>query len=88
MSILEKENLIQKIDEALNDVRPHLEVDGGNIEVIDITPNKIVKVKWLGTCQGCSMSTMTMRAGIEQAIRGKFPDIVGVEAINGVGLDA
>ena len=88
MSIQEKETLLREIDEALNDVRPHLQVDGGNIEVLDITPNNVVKVKWLGTCEGCTMSTMTMRAGIEQTIKGKFPEIAGVEAVNGVGFDA
>lgn len=84
MSTIEKEQLITKIDQALNEVRPHLAVDGGNVEVVDITDDHIVKIKWLGTCEGCSMSAMTMRAGIEQAIRGKLPQILGVEAINGL----
>ena len=84
MSSAEKEIMLQKIDVALNDVRPHLAVDGGNVEVVDYTDDHIVKIKWLGTCQGCSMSTMTMRAGIEQAIMGKIADVEGVEAVNGV----
>jgi len=84
MSTIEKEQLITRIDQALNEVRPHLAVDGGNVEVVDITDDHIVKIKWLGTCEGCSMSAMTMRAGIEQAIRGKLPQILGVEAINGL----
>ena len=81
----EKEQLIQQIDEALNEVRPHLAVDGGNVEVVDVTEDKIVKIKWLGTCEGCSMSAMTMRAGIEQTLKGKIPEVAGVEAINGIG---
>lgn len=80
----EKQELLKKVDHALNDVRPHLAVDGGNVEVVDVTEANIVKIKWLGTCEGCSMSAMTMRAGIEQAIRGKVPQITGVEAINGI----
>lgn len=84
MSTIEKKELLAKIDTALNDVRPHLAVDGGNVEVVDITDDHIVKIKWLGTCEGCSMSTMTMRAGIEQAIKGKIPEVIGVEAVNGV----
>ncbi len=84
MSTIEKEQLITRIDQALNEVRPHLAVDGGNVEVVDVTDDHIVKIKWLGTCEGCSMSAMTMRAGIEQAIRGKLPQILGVEAINGL----
>ncbi len=84
MSTIEKEQLMTRIDKALNEVRPHLAVDGGNVEVVDITDDHIVKIKWLGTCEGCSMSAMTMRAGIEQAIRGQLPQILGVEAINGL----
>ena len=80
----EKQELLKRIDNALNDVRPHLAVDGGNVEVVDVTESNIVKIKWLGTCEGCSMSAMTMRAGIEQAIRGKVPQIEGVEAVNGI----
>lgn len=80
----EKQELLRRVDNALNDVRPHLAVDGGNVEVVDVTDANIVKIKWLGTCEGCSMSAMTMRAGIEQAIRGKVPQIEGVEAVNGL----
>lgn len=86
MSTIEKEQLITKIDKALNDVRPHLAVDGGNVEVVDVTEDHIVKIKWLGTCEGCSMSAMTMRAGIEQAIKSKMPEISSVEAVNGLSV--
>ncbi|HOY16296.1 MAG TPA: NifU family protein [Haliscomenobacter sp.] len=81
-----KSELISRIDLALNEVRPHLAVDGGNVEVVDVTDEKVVKIKWLGNCQNCNMSIMTMRAGIEQAIRVKVPEITGVEAINGLVL--
>lgn len=84
MIATEKQELLKKVDNALNDVRPHLEVDGGNVEVVDITDANIVQIKWLGTCEGCSMSAMTMVAGIEQAIRGKVPQVEGVEAVNGI----
>lgn len=80
----EKSKLIAQIDAALDNVRPHLKVDGGNVEIVDVTDDNIVKIKWLGNCEGCSMSTMTMRAGIEQAIRNKLPEIAGVEAVNGI----
>lgn len=80
---MEKSKLIQDIESALDDVRPHLAVDGGNVEVVDVTEDNIVKIKWLGACEGCSMTVMTMRAGIEQAIRSKLPQIVGVVAVNG-----
>ena len=80
----EKSDLISKINEALDDVRPHLMSDGGNIEVIDVTDDMTVLVKWLGNCQNCNMSVMTMRAGIEYAIKNKIPSIKHVEAINPV----
>jgi len=74
--------LIQQVDEALNDVRPHLAVDGGDVEVVDVTDQHVVKIKWLGACRNCSMTEMTMKAGLEQAIKSKLPQIVSVEAIN------
>ena len=62
---------------------PHLAVDGGNIELVEITDALIVRIKWIGNCEHCSMSTMTMKAGVEQAIKSRLPEIQGVEAING-----
>jgi Fe-S cluster biogenesis protein NfuA len=78
--------LWEQVNAALDEVRPHLEVDGGNIEVVEISNDMEVVVKWLGNCEFCNMSTMTMRAGIEQAIRNRVPEIKSVRAINGVTL--
>jgi len=86
MSPQEKSDLLQQIDLALNDVRPHLAADGGNVEVVDITDEMTVKVKWLGNCENCFMSLMTMKAGIEQAIKNKVPGIHHVEAVNGIEI--
>ena len=86
MSNQERELLIQQIDLALNDVRPHLAVDGGNVEVVGLTDKNIVQIKWLGACKSCSMTDMTMKAGLEQAIKSKLPQIKGVEAINGINV--
>ena len=84
MSVTEKEAMIAQVDAALESVRPHLAADGGNVEVVDITDDNIVKVKSLGSCQSCSMSYMTMKAGLEQTIKGRMPHISGVEAVNGM----
>jgi Fe-S cluster biogenesis protein NfuA len=81
-----KIDLIQRIEIALDDIRPHLAADGGNIEVVDVTEDKIVKIKWLGNCEGCFMSTMTMRAGVEETLKRQIPELIGVEAINGVQI--
>jgi Fe-S cluster biogenesis protein NfuA len=78
--------LISQIDKALDDIRPFLKVDGGDVEVIGVTENNVVQVRWLGTCQNCSMSSMTMKAGIEQTIKAKLPQIAGVIAINGLSI--
>lgn len=72
----------EKVNQALDEIRPHLAVDGGNIEVVEVTDDLIVKVKWLGNCAFCSMSEMTMRAGIEQAIKSKLPEVKEVVAVN------
>ncbi len=84
MSVQEKSDLLLQIDQALNDVRPHLAADGGDVEVVDVTEDMTVKVKWMGNCENCFMSIMTMKVGIEQAIKSKVPGIKHVEAINGI----
>ena len=84
MSKAEHQALVDRVDAALEDVRPHLKVDGGNIEIVEITDDMTVKVKWLGNCEFCSMSAMTMKAGIEQAIKSKVPEVQSIEAVNGL----
>ena len=84
MSDNEKKEWISRVDKALDDIRPHLQVDGGNIEIVDVTDDLLVEIKWIGNCKNCSMSGMTMKAGVEQAIKSKHPEITGVVALNGV----
>jgi Fe-S cluster biogenesis protein NfuA len=79
---VEKNDLLERIDLALDSVRPHLQLDGGNVEVVDLTEDMVVKIKWLGNCLGCQMSAMTLRAGIEETLKNKIPEVKGVEAIN------
>jgi len=73
---------IEEIDRVLEKIRPYLEADGGNVKVIEITEDKVVKVELLGSCGSCQMSTMTMKAGIEEAIKKEFPEVKSVEAVN------
>ncbi len=84
MTTKERTELIKKVDIALDTVRPHLKVDGGNVEVVDITDDFNVMVKWLGSCENCSMSFMTMKAGIEMTIKTQLPEINGITAVNGI----
>ena len=81
MSETEKEVLMNRIDAALEDVRPHLAVDGGNIRLVDVREDMTVQVEWLGSCSACSMTEMTMRAGVEVAIRNKVPEVKEVVAV-------
>ncbi len=83
---MEKAELLSNIDIALEEVRPHLAVDGGNVELVDVTDDNIVLIKWMGNCENCNMSVMTMRAGVEEAIKRRLPFIRGVEAINGLTI--
>ncbi len=71
-----------KIEEALNTVRPFLAMDGGNVEFVDMNDENVVTLKLLGACSGCSMSHMTMKAGIEEAIKKVLPQVKAVVAID------
>jgi len=82
MSDLTKEELLQQIELALDDIRPHLVVDGGDVSVVELTDEMTVRVKWLGACELCSMSAMTMKAGVEQVVKNRLPQILAVEAVN------
>jgi len=84
MSVTIDKLLMDQINAALDEIRPHLIVDGGNIEVVELTDDMELRVKWMGNCEFCSMSAMTMKAGVEQAIRQTLPQIKKVTAINGV----
>jgi len=72
----------QRIEDALNSIRPYLEADGGNVELIEITEDNVVKVELHGSCKTCSMSAMTMKAGIEETIKRAVPEVTKVEAVN------
>ena len=86
MSDSQKQELLQRIDRALDDIRPHLKVDGGDVELLDLTDDMLVQIKWLGNCEACSMSEMTLRAGVSETLKRQVPEIQGVEAVNGIEL--
>ena len=80
-------SLLDQVEAALNTIRPYLETDGGNVSVDEITPDNVVKLKLLGSCGSCPMSIMTLKAGIEEAIKKAVPEITGIEAINLTDID-
>lgn len=81
-SATSEQEIVGRIEQALDLIRPYLETDGGNVKVLEITPDMIVKLELLGACGSCPMSTMTLKAGVEEAIKKAVPEIKGVEAIN------
>lgn len=78
----EQADLRRQIEESLDTIRPYLMADGGSVRVLNITPDRVVELELLGACGSCPMSTMTLRAGIEQALKRSIPSISRVEAVN------
>lgn len=76
------ENLHKRVEEALDSIRPYLEADGGNVEVIEITQDQTLKIELKGACKTCNMSHMTMKAGIEDTIRRAVPEIKSIVSVN------
>lgn len=70
-----KKEILEKVTSAIEMVRPYLKADGGDVELVEVTDDLDVKVRLTGACDGCPFSIMTLRAGIEQAIRMKFPEL-------------
>jgi Fe-S cluster biogenesis protein NfuA len=73
--------LFKKVNDSLEAIRPYLEADGGGITLVEVTDDMTARVALHGACTTCSMSTMTMKAGVEGAIRAAVPEIKAVEAV-------
>ena len=74
--------LLERIELTLDTLRPYLEADNGNVSLLEVTEDMIVRLELLGACKSCSMSMMTLKAGIEQSLLKAIPEIKGVEAVN------
>lgn len=74
--------LKEQIEFALDTIRPYLEADGGNVRIVELTDDMVLRLELLGSCGSCPMSTMTLKAGVEEAIKRAIPEIVRVEAVN------
>jgi len=77
-----KDELIQIINDAIEQLRPFLNADGGDMEFVNITEDGYVHVKLLGACSSCTMSMMTLKAGLEEAVKKVAPEIKGVLSID------
>lgn len=79
---IDKTSIESKVREALDQLRPFLHNDGGDMELVEITDDATVVVRLLGSCQSCSMSMMTLKAGLEESVKRAAPEVKEVIAIN------
>ena len=77
---MEKSNILEKINLALEKIRPYLNADGGDVSLVDVSDDLVVKVRFSGACDGCPYSVMTLKAGVEEAIRKELPEVKEVIA--------
>jgi Fe-S cluster biogenesis protein NfuA len=75
------EMLKEKVQNALEKVRPSLQADGGDVQLVDVDENGVVKVKLMGACGGCPMSQMTLKMGIEKVLKQNVPEVKSVESV-------
>jgi len=71
----------EKVEAALNKIRPALQADGGDVELIEVTSDGVVKVRLTGACRGCPLSEMTLKAGVEKIVKQEVPEVTKVVAL-------
>jgi Fe-S cluster biogenesis protein NfuA len=79
---LSRNELLDRVEASLDAIRPYLEADGGNVRVSEITEEKILRLEFMGNCGTCPMSTMTFKAGVEDAVKKAVPEIKSIEVVN------
>ena len=84
--ILKESELIERVETALDSIRPYLETDGGNVRVLELSHDLVLKIEFMGACGTCPMSTMTFKAGVEEAIKRNVPEIKKIEVVNLVAV--
>ena len=82
MAIITDEKILNKIKNALDEIRPYLEADGGDINFIELTDEWVVKVKLIGACSSCNISMMTLKNGVEMAVKRAVPKVKEVLEIS------
>jgi len=71
----------EKVEKVLDEIRPMLQADGGDVELVEVTDDGIVKVRLTGACSGCPLSTITLRMGIEKKLKESIPEMKAVEQV-------
>lgn len=74
-------DLRKRVEEVIDVIRPNLQADGGDVELVDITDEGVVQVKLQGACHGCPMAAMTLQMGIERILKNEIPEVTGVENV-------
>jgi len=75
------DSMKEKVEAALAEVRPALQRDGGDVELVEVTEESVAKVRLTGACRGCPMAQMTLQMGIERVLKEKIPELKAVEAV-------
>ena len=78
---INKKDIEQKVLNSMEQLRPYLQADGGDMELVEITDEAVVVVRLLGACSDCSMSMMTLKAGLEEAVKKAAPEVKSVVAL-------
>ena len=82
MGIITDKTILSKIELALEEIRPFLEADGGDINFVELTDDWVVKVKLIGACSSCNISSMTLKNGVEMAVKRAVPKVKEVLEIS------
>lgn len=78
----EELSLKEKVEQSLANIRPALQLDGGDVELVEVDPDGAVKVRLQGACHGCPMAAMTLQMGIERTLKRDVPEVKSVEAVS------
>lgn len=78
----QREEMNERVEASLDSIRPYLQADGGDVKILDLNSEHILKLEFVGNCGSCPMSTMTFKAGVEEAIKKAVPEIKSIEVIN------
>ena len=77
----ELDALADAVDRALDQLRPYIRSHGGGVNVLEVTEERVARIQMIGSCNGCPMSMLTLRLGIERVLQEKVPGLAGVEAV-------
>jgi Fe-S cluster biogenesis protein NfuA len=77
----ENNTFFDQVNNTIKKIKPYLQADGGDIELVEVTDDKVVKVKLLGACGGCPFRQHTLKSGVEQALKKEIPDVKEVTAV-------